>query len=193
MKTSQSIKPYSIRPKAEYIYTMNNEEIEALVKKEMSSYIFNPKMSLDEYERKLEKTFDYCVFDRNKSEKHRQAFRSLRKRFGIAEETHIYELIENEQSAVFYAGFRYGENSTYPILFFKSFSIVSEGCYLSNCGDFSTFLIIYQGIDETGGSDSEDDNYKNMYYQSVWAFNNVVYDRIRENIYKEFYIPRVYY
>ena len=67
MKTSQSIKPYSIRPKAEYIYTMNNEEIEALVKKEMSSYIFNPKMSLDEYERKLEKTFDYCVFDRNKS------------------------------------------------------------------------------------------------------------------------------
>ena len=179
MKTSQSIKPYSIRPKAEYIYTMNNEEIEALVKKEMSSYIFNPKMSLDEYERKLEK--------------HRQAFRSLRKRFGIAEETRIYELIENEQSAAFYAGFRYGENSTCPILFFKSFSIVSEGCYLSNCGDFSTFLIIYQGIDETESSDSEDDNYKNMYYQSVWAFNNVVYDRIRQNIYKESYIPRVYY
>ena len=193
MEMSQSIKPYSIRPKAEYIYTMNNEEIEALVKKEMSSYIFNPKMSLDEYERKLEKTFDYCVFDRNKSEKHRQAFRSLRKRFGITEETRIYELIENEQSAAFYAGFRYGENSTYPILFFKSFSIVSEGCYLSNCGDFSTFLIIYQGIDETEGSDSEDDNYKNMYYQSVWAFNDVVYGRIKSGIYNELYIPRVYY
>ena len=157
----------------------------------MSSYIFNPKMLLDEYEEKPEKTFDHCVFDRNKSEKHGQAFRSLRKRFGIAEEIRIYELIENEQSAAFYAGFRFGQNSTYPILFFKSFSIVSEGCYLSNCGDFSAFLIIYQGIDETEGSDSEDDNYKNMYYQSVWAFNNVVYDRIRENIYKEFYIPSV--
>ena len=193
MKTSQSIKAYSIKPKAEYICSMNNEEIEALVKKEMFSYIFTPKMSLDEYERKLKMTFDYCVFDQDKSEKHRHAYQSIKKRFDITEETVIYELIENEQSAPFYAGFRLGERSTDPILFFKSFSEVSEGCFRSNSGDFCAFLIVYQGIDETEDSDPENDNYRHMYYQSVWAFNNVVYDRIRENIYNEFYIPRVHY
>ena len=35
METLQSTKSYSIRPKAEYIHTMNNEKIKSLVKKEI--------------------------------------------------------------------------------------------------------------------------------------------------------------
>ena len=170
---------------------MDNTEIENLVKKEFSSYIFMPKESLNEYEIKLKKTFDYNIINHSISKSmYEEAIQSVRKRFAIKNNTVLYELIENEQSSAFYSGFRFGERSSYPILFFKS---VPEDRFHSNCGDFDLFLMIYQGINEEEYHKGINQNYKIVYYQSVWAFNDVVYDRIVSGLYNEFYIPRVYY
>ncbi len=182
------------------------EDVRGFVRSRLQSFIFSPKHSLDDFEKKLNNTFDLQRIDLKSLQK------NDRIAFAASHMNHcphadfkngLFLLLHNEKSACFYRHSVY-QNGVYneelvsllPILLVRD---EKNDQFWSNDGLFGGFLIVYQGVDDypeeeaSIAKDADSDLEKlYMYYNAVHGFDLELYEYFRQSGESDFCVPNAY-